>query len=81
MIYNSEIGRKDILDYPFYKSILKIFVKSKGGKLDTMRGFLEFERQDLTEQKVTVFNSKNQEVCTSANFLIFTIEDRDFLLC
>jgi hypothetical protein len=63
VIKDFDVVRDDILDYPYYKGIIKIFIKSKAEKLETVRGFLEFEKLGLSKQKVRFFNGENQEVC------------------
>lgn len=78
VIKDFDVVRGDILDYPYYKGILKIYVKSKAGKLETVRGFLEFEKPGLSEQKIRVFNGKNQEVCKGE--MEFSIGDGSFNL-
>jgi len=52
-----------------FRSIMKLFMKDSSGKIETERGFLEYEKDELTEQNVKLLNAEGSEVCTgSVNF-------------
>ena len=63
VIKDDNIARLDILKYPFYKQIIKLYIKQKSGSLETVRGFLEFETPALSKQKIRILNAENSEVC------------------
>lgn len=63
VIKDDNITRLDILEYPFYKQIIKLYFKSKSGRLETVRGFVEFETPSLSKQKIRVLNAEDHEVC------------------
>jgi hypothetical protein len=52
-----------------FRVILKLFMKDSLEKITTERGFLEYEKDELTKQNVKILNAEGSEVCTgSINF-------------
>ena len=57
------ILREDILLREKKIAPIKIYTKQKDGPITPIRGFLEFERDEVTRQKSRILNEKFEEIC------------------
>lgn len=80
VIENQNLLREGLLKYRLKRTVIKIYLKKKNVELNTVRGFLEYEKSQLENQNVRIFNEDLKEVCRG--HMNFSLKDAPFdLLC